>query len=83
MTLTNSSCVEHPVHRLFLSIAAHLDLRICVGEASDAFAHSPGPYVTTFVCIYNQFTDWYRHRFGKNIDRDNVLPILISLQGHP
>ena len=57
-------------------------LRIYVGGAYDAFAHIPVPYVPTFVSTDDQFDDWYRHKFGNNIDRDKVLPVLRYLQGH-
>ena len=82
-TLTYSPCVEHTAQRLFLAIAFHLDLHIYGTDASDAFLHTPGPSVPSFVSIYDQFSDWYIHKFGKNIDRDKVLPVLRSLQGHP
>ena len=67
-TLTYSSCVEHPDQILFIAVSSHLDLRIYGGNASDSFIHIPGPYVTTYLSINYQFTDWYRHIFGKNID---------------
>ena len=51
LTLTNSSCVEHPVQRLLLAIADHLDPCIYGVDASDAFMHSPGPYVPALVSI--------------------------------
>ena len=59
------------------------DLSIYGSDASDAFAHSPGPYVPNFVSIDEQFSDWYRYRFGNNVDSDKVLSVLIPLQGHP
>ena len=79
LTLTYSSCVEHPVQRLFLAIAAYLDLCIYRGDAYDAFTHSLGPYVPTFVSIKDLFYNWYRHKFGNNIDRYKFLPVLISM----
>ena len=42
--LTYSYCVENPDQRPLLAIAAHLDLRIYGGDASDALAHIPIPY---------------------------------------
>ena len=38
---TYSSCVEHPIQRLFFAIAAELNLRIYGDDAKDAYAHSP------------------------------------------
>ena len=81
---TYSSCVEHPIQRLFFAIAAELNLRIYGGDAKDAYAHSPGPEVPTFVSIDDQYSDWYTYRNeGKTIDRRKVLPVLKALQGHP
>ena len=83
LALTYSSCVEHPVQKIFLAIAAHLDLRICGGDAYGAFTHIPGPYVLPFVSINNQFSGYYRHKFGKYIDMEKVPPVMRSIQGHP
>ena len=51
LVLTCSSCVEHPVQRLFLAISANEFLKIYGGDAKDTFAHSPAPDVPTFVII--------------------------------
>ena len=59
LNLNYSSCVEHPPQRIFLAIDAYLDLCIYEGDTYDNFAHRPGPSVTTFVPIYDQFADWY------------------------
>ena len=40
---TWSCCVELPVQRIFLGIAGDLGLTIFVGDATDAYAHSPTP----------------------------------------
>ena len=63
LALTYSSCVEHPIQRLFLAISANLDLKIYGGDAKDAFAHSPAPSVSTFVTIDDQYADWYKFKF--------------------
>ena len=81
--LTYSSCVEHPIQRLFLAISANLDLKLYGGDAKDAFAHSSAPSVPTFVTIDDQYSDWYKFKFGKRIDPAQVLPVLRALQGHP
>jgi len=83
LSLTYSSCVEHPVQRLFLAIAADLDLKLYGGDAKDAYAHSPGPELPTYMSIDDQYADWYKFKFGKTIDRKQVLPVLRALQGHP
>ena len=81
-TLTYSPCVEHTAQRLFLAIAFHLDLHIYGTDASDAFLHTPGPSVPSFVSIYDQFSDWYIHKFGNNINIEIFLPVMRSLQGY-
>ena len=83
LTLTYISCVENPVQRLLLAIAAHLDLRIYGVDASSTFKHIIGPYVPTFVSINDQFYHRIRNTFGKDINRDKVLHVLRALQDHP
>ena len=61
LALTYSSCVEHPMQRLFLATAAHEDLKIYGGDAKDTFAHSPAPDIPTYVTIDDQYADWYFH----------------------
>ena len=82
LTLTYISCVEHPFRRLFLALADHLDLRIYGCDTYDAFMDIPGPSVTTFVFIYDQFSYWYRHKFGNNIVRYKVIPVLRTIHSH-
>ncbi|KAG7373304.1 reverse transcriptase RNA-dependent DNA polymerase [Nitzschia inconspicua] len=80
---TYSSCVEQPVQRLFYALAARLGYRTYGGDAQDAFAHSPGPKIPTYVYIDDAYADWYFARFGTHLDRRLVLPVLRALQGHP
>jgi hypothetical protein len=80
---TYSSCVEQPVQRLFFALAARLSYRVFGGDAQDAFAHSPGPTVPTFVHIDDAYADWYATKHGIPVDRSMVLPVLRALQGHP
>ncbi|KAG7357166.1 reverse transcriptase RNA-dependent DNA polymerase [Nitzschia inconspicua] len=77
------SCVEQPVQRLFYALAARLGYRTYGGDVQDAFAHSPGPKIPTYVYIDNAYADWYFARFGTHLDRRLVLLVLRSLQGHP
>ena len=53
------------------------------GDAQDAYAHSPPPDVPTFVEINDAYADWYKHRFGVDLDHSMVLPVRHALQGHP
>ena len=62
---TYSSCVEHPIRREFLALAAEKNFLLFGGDAKDAFAHSPVPEVPEFMMIDNQYYEWYFHCFGK------------------
>ena len=79
---TWSSCVELPVQRIFLGIAADLGLTVYGGDATDAYAHSPAPN-STYLAINDFYADWYKDRFGEEIDRRYILPGKHCLQGHP
>ena len=83
LVLTYSSCVEHPIQRLFFAIAANLNLKVYGGDAKDAFAHLPGPKMNTYLSIDDAYAEWYKQAFGKPIDWAHVLPIKRALQGHP
>jgi hypothetical protein len=83
LSMTYSSCVEHPIQRLFFAISAQLNLKVYGGDAKDAYAHSPGPGIPTYMTIDDQYADWYKWRFRKDIDRKKVLLVKRALQGHP
>ena len=68
LALTYSSCVEHPIQRLFFAIAASLNLKVYGGDAKDAFAHSPGPEMNTYLSIDDAYADWYEQKYNKPID---------------
>ena len=72
-SLTYSSYIEHPVQRLFLAIAAHLELRIYGGNTSDNFAYSTVSSVPTFVSIYDQFIIFV----DKNLERMLIRQMLL------
>ena len=80
---TYSSCVEQPIQRLFLALAAHMGYPVFGGDAEDAYAHSPPPETPTFVAIDDAYADWYEHKYGTRLDRSLVIPVLHALQGHP
>lgn len=80
---TYSSCVEQPIQRLFLALAAIENNLLFSGDAKDAYAHSPPPDIPTFVSIDAAYADWYEWKFNKKIDRTHVLPVQHALQGHP
>jgi len=78
-----ASCLDHPVFWLFIALYAVDNLTIYGGDAKDAFAHSPGPWMPTFMKLDDAFCDWYLERTGAQLDKDLVLPVLRTLQGHP
>jgi len=58
-TNTYASCLEHPVFQLFIALCAADNLTIYGGDAKDAFAHSPGLSMPTFMKLDDAFCDWY------------------------
>ena len=61
-----------------------MDHQVFGGDIKDAYAHSPGPDVPTFLKIDDVYADWWEARYPNDkLDRTHVLPILRSLQGHP
>ena len=83
LAMTYSSCVEHPIQRLFFAISAQLNLKVYGGDAKDAYAHSPGSHIPTYMSIDDAYAEWHYERYGKHIDRKLVLPIQRALQGSP
>ena len=45
---SSSSCVEHPIQRQFLALAAKQNFLLFGGDAQDTFAHSPAPEVPLY-----------------------------------
>ena len=78
-----SSCIEVPIFRLFCALTASLNYTIFAGDTQDAYAHSPGPPVPTFLSINDIFADWYLKKYGVTLDRSMVVPVRRALQGHP
>ena len=54
-TNTYASCLEHPVFWLFIALCAADNLTIYGGDTKDAFAHSPGPSMPTFMKLDDAF----------------------------
>ena len=80
---TFASCAEHPVFRLFIALSAAENWQIFGGDARDAFAHSPGPSVSTFIIADEAFVEWWLDTRGDQLPLSTVLPIQRALQGHP
>ena len=76
-------CVEHPIQRQCLALAAEKHFLLFGGDKKDAFVHSPAPEVPMYMMIDNQYSEWYFHCFKKKLDKSRVLPVLHILQGHP
>ena len=71
------------MQRLFLAIAAKENLMIYSGDASDAYSHAPQSHIDSYLSIDDQYADWYKKRFNKDIDRRKVIKVQRALQGHP
>lgn len=83
MALTYSSCVEHPIQRLFLSLAAKENFLIYGGDAKDAYAHSPASdKLKTFVKVDDAFCEWYKDKYSVDLDQRLVLSVQKALQRH-
>jgi hypothetical protein len=83
LTKTYSSCVSQTAERLFIALSATLNYVIYKGDVRDAYAHSPGPEMPTYIRICDQFADWYLEKKGLPVNREHVIPLLRALQGHP
>ena len=83
LTETYSSCIEVPIYRLFTAVTTALNYIQYGGDAQDAYAHSPAPSIPCYVRIDEAFAAWYKARYGKEINREHVLPVQHALQGHP
>ena len=81
---TYSSCIEMPCQRLFLALAAAMGYVLTVADTSNAFQQAPPPPYPCYLRIDEAYQDWYKHRYGKDIDPDQyVIPVLKNLQGLP
>ena len=83
MVNTWSSCVEFPMQRLFLALSAEHGLKIFGCDIRDAYAHTPAPYINTYLQVDDAYRNWYRKKFNEDIGKRMVLPIQNCLQGHP
>ena len=78
-----SPCVELPVQRVFLGIAADLGNTIYGGDATDVYVYAPSSS-DIFLTINNAYMEWFKKKFpGRPISRKYVLPVNHTLQGHP
>ena len=59
-----------------------MDLRIYGDDDYEALTHIPGPYVNNLVSVDDHFSNWYRQKFGNNIDRGKVIHAMRDLKEH-
>jgi hypothetical protein len=52
-------------------------------DCTNVDIQAPPPSSQTYLTIDDAYVDWYKKRFGKQLDRSLVLPIKKTLQGHP
>ena len=79
---TWSLCVEWPVQRILMGIAAEQGLTLSGIDATDAYIDSPAPN-ETYLMIDNAYADWYKSKFDRNFNCCHILPVYHCLQGHP
>ena len=72
---TYSACVVKHVQRLFLAVAAKEILMIYSGDASDAYSHAPPSHIDCYLSIDDQYADWYKKRFNKDINQRKVIKV--------
>ena len=83
MAATWSSCAEAPIQRMHMGLCAWENLRMHGCDIRDAYAHSPAPLIDTCLTTDDACANWCKQRFGKEISKRDVLPVLHCLQGHP
>ena len=64
LTLIYSSC-RAPNS---FTIATKLNLKVYGGDAKDAFVHSSGPEMDTYLVIYDAYAEWYEQTLAKPIN---------------
>eukprot|EP00957_Ditylum_brightwellii_P099281 7562498-Ditylum_brightwellii.AAC.1 len=81
---TYSSCASQVGMKLFTAIAAWNNYFIIGADATNSFAQSPPPTEPTYMRIGDHYADWYKNKYGKDLDYSKVLPDLHALQeGRP
>ncbi len=69
--------------RIFWGTVAAKNLIVSGADASNAFAEANAPDIPLFVRVDNQYREWYKLRFNKDIPNNYVLLVQKALQGHP
>ena len=69
MVNTWSSCVELPIQRLYIALAAQKGLCMYGGDARDVYAHTPTSEMLTHLTIDDAYFEWYKEKTGKSLNR--------------
>ena len=80
---TYSACVDQVANIIFWSLTSSLNYVVCGIDIVNGYAHAPPPDIQTYIVIDDQYADWYRFTYNKEIDRSLVIPVGKALQGHP
>ena len=80
---TWSSCVEMPIQRLFLAIAASEGYTVYGADVIDAYAHAAATGIKTCLTCDDAHREWACKALGKEVPKGHVMEVLHSSQGHP
>ena len=64
-----SVCSRQVEMRFFCAICADRNYFIGYGDVENAYAQSPPPEEPTFVCIDDQYADWYLNKYGLQVNK--------------
>ena len=79
-----AACISQCGMRIFSAITAIKNYVAIGADAVNAYAQSPPPDQPTYVRVDQQYADWYKARYGIQLDpKTDVLPAQHALQGHP
>ena len=83
-TNTYSSCIEMPCLRLYFALIALLGYVVTLADTTNAYQQAPPPKVACYLRIDEPYRDWYKERFGKDVNPEtHVIPMDGNLQGLP
>lgn len=82
---TYASSLEQTQARIFWTAAAINNSIVIGSDASNAYAKAPPPIAPLYICIDNQYQEWYKTRYSNKppIPKGAVMKVQCALQGHP
>ena len=80
---TFANSIEQTGSRIFNAIAAAENLLVFGADVSNAFGETPPPKQGFFIMPDKPFRNWYLARYGKAIPDGWVVPVLVTILGHP